>query len=456
MGDKTAGPRSWVIIAGLGLYMAFRSLSALALKETVVDPSSVSPLMFIYVIVTAALIVLALWRSWYPRRWMIYVSGVACAVGSLLFAFGGVPLAIGYILMNVSYPFLTICFGLTVCGMSNRESSLSPLISLAFSVVVCALITAGIQLISAGLLSTVVMSLMPVVAAMCMVPAMPDAAGLAVSQQKPSMGRKTAVALLAVIAIGYVLSSILNGIVSDYFSLSSTVSLVTYLLSAVLMVVTLLLMQRTRSHSQEKLSFLSLLPFMLLLCIVGLVGFTSLFSISAELSYSVSFVGITLFYLGSWLLCPLIIQRSTFKFIPAFGVVSIICTGSYWKSLGAFLARVNGSVFSGQVFGVVTVLFLAVVLIVYLSKLVKGLVARSENRSEGARSASDEAVELADRFGLSEREQEVCALALEGYSASKIGDRLFVSESTVRFHLKNIYRKCAVSSKQELLDLVRK
>ncbi|NBC09198.1 MAG: response regulator [Bacteroidetes bacterium] len=49
----------------------------------------------------------------------------------------------------------------------------------------------------------------------------------------------------------------------------------------------------------------------------------------------------------------------------------------------------------------------------------------------------------------SEREQEVLALLCKGYSYREIGAQLFVSPNTVRFHLKNIYRKMKVNSRHE-------
>ncbi|MCB0583706.1 MAG: response regulator transcription factor [Phaeodactylibacter sp.] len=50
---------------------------------------------------------------------------------------------------------------------------------------------------------------------------------------------------------------------------------------------------------------------------------------------------------------------------------------------------------------------------------------------------------------LSKREFDVMALLCKGYSYRKIGERLFVSPNTVRFHLKNIYRKLKVNSRHE-------
>lgn len=52
---------------------------------------------------------------------------------------------------------------------------------------------------------------------------------------------------------------------------------------------------------------------------------------------------------------------------------------------------------------------------------------------------------------LSEREQEVYRLLCEGKNYREIADELFVSQNTVRFHLKNIYKKLGVKSRHEAM-----
>jgi DNA-binding CsgD family transcriptional regulator len=53
-------------------------------------------------------------------------------------------------------------------------------------------------------------------------------------------------------------------------------------------------------------------------------------------------------------------------------------------------------------------------------------------------------------YGLSEREAEVAGLLLEGLSYREIGDRLFISLSTVKTHVERIYRKTGARNKMEL------
>lgn len=50
---------------------------------------------------------------------------------------------------------------------------------------------------------------------------------------------------------------------------------------------------------------------------------------------------------------------------------------------------------------------------------------------------------------LSKREKEVLRLLCEGQSYRDIAKKLFVSTNTVRFHLKNIYKKLQVNSRHE-------
>lgn len=55
--------------------------------------------------------------------------------------------------------------------------------------------------------------------------------------------------------------------------------------------------------------------------------------------------------------------------------------------------------------------------------------------------------------GLSPRETEVAELLMRGHSIAAIASKLFISENTTRGHVKNIYKKLDVHSRQELVDL---
>jgi DNA-binding NarL/FixJ family response regulator len=58
-------------------------------------------------------------------------------------------------------------------------------------------------------------------------------------------------------------------------------------------------------------------------------------------------------------------------------------------------------------------------------------------------------------FNLSEREEEVLSLLSNGFRYKDIADRLFISISTVRSHIYNIYEKLHVNNRTEALNRFR-
>ncbi len=71
-----------------------------------------------------------------------------------------------------------------------------------------------------------------------------------------------------------------------------------------------------------------------------------------------------------------------------------------------------------------------------------------------ASSTAERARALGEAYGCTTREQDVLALLVAGNTYKKVAELLGVSENTVQYHSKNIYRKLGVHTKQELVDLV--
>jgi DNA-binding CsgD family transcriptional regulator len=63
---------------------------------------------------------------------------------------------------------------------------------------------------------------------------------------------------------------------------------------------------------------------------------------------------------------------------------------------------------------------------------------------------------MTDQFALSKRESEILLYVLQGRSSTYIAEQQFVSINTVKTHIKRIYEKTGVHSKQELLDIALK
>lgn len=63
--------------------------------------------------------------------------------------------------------------------------------------------------------------------------------------------------------------------------------------------------------------------------------------------------------------------------------------------------------------------------------------------------------EIRERYQLSDREAEVLALYAQGETQNKIAETLGITINTAHAHIKHIYSKCDLHSRQELLDFVR-
>lgn len=103
----------------------------------------------------------------------------------------------------------------------------------------------------------------------------------------------------------------------------------------------------------------------------------------------------------------------------------------------------------------------------YLLKTVSAaeLVAAIHAAVEGKTSLSPEAAQAlvqglkaprADAYDLTEREREILALMVEGLPNHQIAEKLFVSQSTVKFHVSNILSKLEVSTRTEAVALALK
>ncbi len=58
---------------------------------------------------------------------------------------------------------------------------------------------------------------------------------------------------------------------------------------------------------------------------------------------------------------------------------------------------------------------------------------------------------FAIRYGLSKREKELTTLIFQGFSNMEIGERMFISEHTVKVHLKHIFDKVGVKNRTSLV-----
>lgn len=107
--------------------------------------------------------------------------------------------------------------------------------------------------------------------------------------------------------------------------------------------------------------------------------------------------------------------------------------------------------------GTLSLLFgflLGVLLFGFLSAIVLRFVSNAP-QAQGAVPTNNELAHLlGERHSFSAKEEEVLSLMLEGNTYKKIAQIMYVSQSTVQSHVKSMYRKANVHSKQELIDQI--
>ena len=79
---------------------------------------------------------------------------------------------------------------------------------------------------------------------------------------------------------------------------------------------------------------------------------------------------------------------------------------------------------------------------------------RTRMRRQAARLRRESEIsEFCQRYSISNREQEVLVLLLDGLNGARIANRLFISEATVKNHIYSLYRKLNIRSRAQLFKL---
>lgn len=144
-------------------------------------------------------------------------------------------------------------------------------------------------------------------------------------------------------------------------------------------------------------------------------------------------------FLGFWSVYRILVfsDISGKSGLPAFAVFGLLAgrLGEVAGTLGAGLFIGTPLVIlSGAVFVLVIMLFFLLYQKLYIT-------VTTPEEAEARRLA-----EYVSRFGLSAREQEIFNLIIQGLSNMEIASTLYITESTVKFHVGNIFKKTGLAS----------
>lgn len=166
-----------------------------------------------------------------------------------------------------------------------------------------------------------------------------------------------------------------------------------------------------------------------------------------------------------WTLFPRAIADAKLPFVPCFALLVLGSGTLYASFLGAWVNK-SMSIGFDALTSTATVLiaFIAVLTILYMAARVRHMSARQRMQEEPAAPAPLSLEEirnalrahqqhLMEPYGLTEREQQIVTMIIDGQTMGGIAEELFITERTVKFHSKNAYDKLGVHSKKELMQM---
>lgn len=179
---------------------------------------------------------------------------------------------------------------------------------------------------------------------------------------------------------------------------------------------------------------------------------------------TIALAGYGTFNVLIWVLLADISFNFRFSSIMVFGI------GWGMITLGVLLGSIAGEAicqlapFAPQTLSLIALLATLAILISYMFVFRESdLIALTKPDDETDKQASeighrrrfqDRCREAAVEYGLSPKETEIMILFAKGRSSARIQEELYLSRGTVTTHLRHIYQKMDVHSKQEFLDVI--
>ena len=171
-------------------------------------------------------------------------------------------------------------------------------------------------------------------------------------------------------------------------------------------------------------------------------------------------VGHTYFYFMLWVFCVDQSHMQERKTIPVFagGLLAFLGSsliGSITSDVLALTGYEGGSLL-GALSLIVAYTFILVLVFVLGRTRTRGNRALREADLQKKSDFRKNALDVAQENALTPRETEVFVLIAEGYDRPAIRDKLVISNDTVKTHVRHIYAKLDIHSKQEAQQLVQK
>ena len=166
-----------------------------------------------------------------------------------------------------------------------------------------------------------------------------------------------------------------------------------------------------------------------------------------------------------WILFSRAIADAKLPFVPCFALLVLGSGTLYAAFLGAWVNKSLAIGFDALTStSTVLIALIAVLVILYMAARVRQMSALQRMQAEAApaepltledirNALKAHQQHMMEPYGLTEREQQIVTMIIDGQTMGGIAEELFITERTVKFHSKNAYDKLGVHSKKELMQM---
>lgn len=453
-----------VLVAGLGCYIGWQTVGISPTLFPAANPASTAALDVGNNLETAVFLTLLALLGWKAKKGMSLVGckPLAIAAPLLLFAATTVTYTCGWIYdeplgtlagiaLEGTKAILFLLWAECLGRVRFRSSLLCVALAYAITFALCLLVT-----VLEPLAALTVHALMPLLSGAALFTLLRDRSFLAAPPQAfvPESVKSERLPLRLFVGIG-IFGAIIS--VINVLSESKSSSAELYTLYAGLTVSTVTALVAARRVEKFDFGMLYRLTTPL---IVGSVIIVLVLE-SGHQQYEAFAIGVSwsFFRIFSWTLWCSIASRthspSAFVFAVGQATLSVFATLAYLFCDGV-LPNIHAS-FTVMVAAVLMVAILNSIFVMSESDVLRFFRRRTttpRRRMDDEISPATCVEKAAAEFGLSKREEEIALLVMESKNNAVIQNQLCITESTLRTHLRNIYGKTSVHSRQELIDLL--
>lgn len=130
------------------------------------------------------------------------------------------------------------------------------------------------------------------------------------------------------------------------------------------------------------------------------------------------------------------------------GLAYLACMGMLWGRLGDAAGAACGIILGRSPMVLITVMAALFVVCIFLFFHLYQTMYMQPAKTE-----PDYVLQFAARYNLSQRETDLLRFIITGSTNKEIADKLYISENTVKFHVRNLLRKTDCTKRKELLSL---